>query len=47
VHGDAGHPGSQGGGTKNNKCKKWRAEEGERHKGSLTQKKKKDYNIHM
>jgi hypothetical protein len=36
VQGDAGHP------EKNN-LKKWRAEEEERHKGSLSQKKKKGF----
>jgi hypothetical protein len=34
VQGDAGHPGSQGGGYKKNNQKKWRAKEKERHKGS-------------
>jgi hypothetical protein len=38
VQGDAGHPGYQGGGHKNNNWKKLRAEEEERHKGSLTKK---------
>jgi hypothetical protein len=38
VQGVAGHPGYQGGGPKKNNRKKWRAEEEERHKGSLTQK---------
>jgi hypothetical protein len=38
VQGDAGHSGSQGGGTKNNK--KWPTEEEEeRHKGLLTPQK--------
>jgi hypothetical protein len=40
VQWDAGHPGYQGGGPKKRIIgKKWRAEEEERHKGSLTQKK--------
>jgi hypothetical protein len=39
VQGDAGHPDYQGGGPKKNNWKKWRAEEEERHKGSLTPKK--------
>jgi hypothetical protein len=38
VQGDAGHPGYQGGGQEKNSWKKWRAEEEERHKESLTQK---------
>jgi hypothetical protein len=38
VQGVAGHLGLQGGGSKKNNQKKWRAEEVERHKGSLTQK---------
>jgi hypothetical protein len=39
AQGDAGPPGEQGGGPKKDKQKKWRAEEEERHKGSLTPKK--------
>jgi hypothetical protein len=39
--GVAGHPGEQGGGPEKNNWKKWRAEEVERHKGSLTPKKTK------
>jgi hypothetical protein len=38
MHGDAGHPGKQGGGQEKNDLKKWQAKEEERHKGSLTQK---------
>jgi hypothetical protein len=38
VQEDASHPGWQGGGQVKNKRKKWRAEEEERHKGSLHQK---------
>jgi hypothetical protein len=34
----AGHPSQQDGGQENNNWKKWRAEEEERHKRSLTQK---------
>jgi hypothetical protein len=42
VQGDASHPGQQGGGQKNKKIKKWRAEEEEeRYKGSLTPKSNK------
>jgi hypothetical protein len=38
VQGDAGHPSEHGGGQEKNNWKKWRAEEEERRKGSLTQK---------
>jgi hypothetical protein len=38
VQGDAGHPSYQGGGPKRIIGKKWRADEEERHKGSLTPK---------
>jgi hypothetical protein len=36
VQGVAGRPGQQGNGYEKNNWKKWRAEEEERHKGSLT-----------
>jgi hypothetical protein len=39
VQGDAGHPGNKVVDPKRIIGKKWRAEEEERHKGSLTQKK--------
>jgi hypothetical protein len=41
VQGDAGHPGLTRWWPKNNYQKKWRAEEEERHKGWLTEKKLK------
>jgi hypothetical protein len=41
VQGVSGHPSKQSGGPKKNNWKKWRAEEEERHKGSLTPKKQK------